>query len=63
MKVTLIYNDPFFGNEVRIKFELQDEDYNSQTVQSYKDYYTQVPAYKDLTFVKAECEVNKWIIT
>lgn len=59
MKVTLIYNDPFFENEVRIKFDLQDEDYNSQIVQGYKDYYAQVPAYKNLTFIKTECEVNK----
>lgn len=59
MKVTLIYNDPFFGNEVRIRFEVQAEDYDSQVIQSYKDYYSQDPKYKDLTFVKAECEVNK----
>lgn len=59
MKITLIYNDPYSGNEVRIKFELPDGDYNNQVIQSYKDYYSQDQAYKDLTFIKAECEVSK----
>lgn len=59
MKITLIYNDPYFGNEVKIKIEVPDGDYNNQVIQSYKDYYSQNPSYKDLTFVKAECEVSK----